>query len=138
MAQEASRRLDAAPRILVIDDDERLTALVLEYLYGFGFIVHSAAHPREGLKAIKANPPDLVVLDVMLPETDGLSLCRTIRSISRTPIIMLTARGDTADRIVGLELGAADYMSKPFEPRELVARIQALVIVDDQDSRAGV
>ena len=111
-------------RILVIDDDEGLNELLTEYLGQFGFSVRTAAQPEEGLRALKADPPDLVVLDVMLPGMDGLAVCRKIRETSRVPIVMLTARGHVMDRILVLEMGADDYMPKPFEPRELVARIQ--------------
>ncbi|ACB73608.1 response regulator [Opitutus terrae] len=124
--RSAKRRPDPT-RVLIIDDDERLTALLTEYLRRFGFTVRAAAHPRDGLRALKADPPDLVILDVMLPDTDGLAVCREVRADSRIPIIMLTARGDVTDRIVGLEMGADDYLPKPFEPRELVARIQAVL-----------
>jgi len=122
-----SGRASSATYVLIIDDDERLTAVLGEYLGRFGFVAQSAARPSVGLRSIKANPPDLVILDVMLPEMDGLAVCKKIRETSRIPIIMLTARGDVTDRIVGLELGADDYLPKPFEPRELVARIQAVL-----------
>jgi DNA-binding response OmpR family regulator len=89
--------------------------------------VRAAAHPEEGLRALKADPPDIIVLDVMLPGMDGLAVCRKIRETSRVPIVMLTARGGVMDRILGLELGADDYLPKPFEPRELVARLQAVL-----------
>jgi DNA-binding response OmpR family regulator len=114
-------------RVLIIDDDERLNTLLTKYLAPFGFSVRAVTHPDAGLRALKADPPDLLVLDVMLPDTDGLAVCRKVRETSRVPIIMLTARGDVADRIVGLELGADDYLPKPFEPRELVARMQAVL-----------
>jgi DNA-binding response OmpR family regulator len=114
-------------RVLVIDDDARLNALLTEYLAQFGFAVRTAAHPDDGLRALKADPPDILVLDVMLPGMDGLAVCRHVRETSRVPIVMLTARGDVTDRIVGLELGADDYLPKPFEPRELVARMQAVL-----------
>jgi DNA-binding response OmpR family regulator len=114
-------------RVLIIDDDERLNTLLTKYLAPFGFSVRAVTHPDAGLRALKADPPDLLVLDVMLPDTDGLAVCRKVRETSRIPIIMLTARGDVADRIVGLELGADDYLPKPFEPRELVARMQAVL-----------
>ena len=117
----------ADTRVLIIDDDERLNALLTEYLGRFGFSVHTASHPDAGLRALKVDPPDLLILDIMLPEMDGLAVCRKVRETSRIPIVMLTARGDVADRIVGLELGADDYLPKPFEPRELVARIQAVL-----------
>src|SRR5215470_6736286 len=117
----------ADTRVLIIDDDERLNALLTEYLGRFGFSVHTASHPDAGLRALKVDPPDLLVLDVMLPDMDGLAVCRKVRETSRVPIVMLTARGDVADRILGLELGADDYLPKPFEPRELVARMQAVL-----------
>jgi DNA-binding response OmpR family regulator len=117
----------AGPRVLIIDDDERLNALLTEYLGRFGFSVRAAALPEEGLRLLKTDPPDIVVLDVMLPSMDGFAVCRNIREASRVPIVMLTARGDVMDRIVGLELGADDYVPKPFEPRELVARLQAVL-----------
>ncbi|MEW5983970.1 MAG: response regulator transcription factor [Acidobacteriota bacterium] len=122
-----TNRSPAGIRILIIDDDERLNALLTEYLGRFGFAVRTATHPQDGLRLLRAEPPDLLVLDVMLPQIDGLTLCRKVRESSRIPIIMLTARGDVADRILGLELGADDYLPKPFEPRELVARMQAVL-----------
>jgi DNA-binding response OmpR family regulator len=114
-------------RVLIIDDDERLTALLTEYLGRHGFVVNTAGHPDAGLRALKSSPPDILILDVMLPGMDGFAVCRKVREASRVPIIMLTARGDVMDRIVGLELGADDYLPKPFEPRELVARMQAVL-----------
>ena len=114
-------------RVLVIDDDEKLNALLVEYLGRFNFVVQAVVHPEEGLHALKVDPPDIVILDVMLPDIDGFTVCRKVRESSRVPIIMLTARGDVADRIVGLELGADDYLAKPFEPRELMARMQAVL-----------
>jgi DNA-binding response OmpR family regulator len=120
-------RRSAGPKVLIIDDDERLNTLLTDYLGRFGFSVRTASHPEPGLRALKSEAPDILVLDVMLPDADGFSVCRKVRETSRLPIIMLTARGDTADRIVGLELGADDYLPKPFEPRELVARIQAIL-----------
>jgi DNA-binding response OmpR family regulator len=114
-------------RVLIIDDDERLNKLLTQYLTPFGFAVQAVTHPDAGMRALKADPPDLVVLDIMLPDMDGLAVCRKVRETSRVPIIMLTARGDVADRILGLELGADDYLPKPFEPRELVARMQAVL-----------
>jgi DNA-binding response OmpR family regulator len=122
-----STNLVGKPRILVIDDDEELNQLLTEFLGRYGLQVTTAAHPETGLRALKSEPPDLLVLDVMLPGSDGFAVCRKIRETSRLPIIMLTARGDLADRVLGLELGADDYLPKPFEPRELVARIQAVL-----------
>lgn len=126
------------PRVLIIDDDERLNTLLTEYLDRFGFSVQTASHPNAGLRVLKADPPDLLILDVMLPETDGLAVCRQIRETSRIPIIMLTARGGVTDRVLGLELGADDYMPKPFEPRELVARIQAVLRRSHKDDSNAV
>lgn len=114
-------------RALLIDDDERLNALVTSYLQRFGISVRAFSHPEPGFRALKDDSPDIVILDVMLPDIDGFTLCRKIREISRVPIVMLTARGDVTDRIVGLDLGADDYLAKPFEPRELLARIQAVL-----------
>ena len=114
-------------RVLLIDDDEALGRLLTEYLGQFGFTVKTAAHPQEGLRLLQAGAPDILVLDVMLPGMDGFAVCRKVRETSRVPIVMLTARGGVMDRIVGLELGADDYLPKPFEPRELVARLQAVL-----------
>jgi DNA-binding response OmpR family regulator len=114
-------------RILVIDDDRKLNRLLQEYLTPFGFEVLVAAHPEEGLRLLRTQAPELVVLDVMLPDISGFEVCRSIRQDHAIPVIMLTARGEVTDRIVGLELGADDYLAKPFEPRELVARIQAVL-----------
>ncbi len=122
-----TERIAARARVLIVDDDEKLNALLTEYLGGFGFAVRTVAHPDAGLRALENDPPDLVILDVMLPDLDGFAVCRRVREVSRVPIIMLTARGELSDRVVGLELGADDYLPKPFEPRELVARIQAVL-----------
>jgi DNA-binding response OmpR family regulator len=113
--------------ILIIDDDVKLSQLLVEFLGDFGFKVLTAARPEDGLKILKQQPPDLIILDVMLPGMSGFEVCRTIRQSSAVPIIMLTARGMVTDKIVGLELGADDYLPKPFEPRELVARIQSVL-----------
>ena len=109
-------------RILIIDDDADLNALLTEYLGRFGHQLQSAITAAGGMTA-----PDLVILDIMLPDKDGLTVCREIRSEYSVPIVMLTARGEVADRVLGLELGADDYLAKPFEPRELVARIQSVI-----------
>lgn len=114
-------------KVLVIDDDEKLNRLLKEYLTQFGFSVITAAHPQLGLKLIAEQTPDMIILDIMLPDMDGFEVCREIRKTSDTPIIMLTARGEVTDRIVGLEIGADDYLPKPFEPRELLARIQSIL-----------
>ncbi len=113
--------------ILIIDDDAKLNQLLEKFLGDFGLAVQSSTSPVEGLRLLKQNPPDLVILDVMLPQMDGFEVCKTIRRTSRIPIIMLTARGELTDRVVGLELGADDYLAKPFEPRELVARIHSVL-----------
>jgi DNA-binding response OmpR family regulator len=114
-------------RILIIDDDVNLNALLTEYLQGFGHTLVSETTATAGRRRLRRELPDLLILDVMLPDTDGLTLCREFRAEYDVPIIMLTARGEVADRVMGLELGADDYMPKPFEPRELVARIQSVI-----------
>ena len=114
-------------RILIIDDDVQLNALLEEYLQGFGHKLVSAITAAAGRDQLRRELPDLLILDVMLPDTDGLTLCREFREQYDVPIVMLTARGETADKVMGLELGADDYMAKPFEPRELVARIQSVI-----------
>ncbi len=113
--------------LLIIDDDRKLNLLLQEYLADFGFRTLTAVHPEEGLKKLKQVRPDLIILDVMLPEMNGFEVCKRIRAESKVPIIMLTARGELMDRVVGLELGADDYLQKPFEPRELAARIQSVL-----------
>jgi DNA-binding response OmpR family regulator len=115
------------PTILIIDDDEGLNQLLIKFLGEFGFITIAATHPRQGLKLLKEKKPDLVILDIMLPDMDGFEVCKTIRETNSVPIIMLTARGEITDKVVGLELGADDYLPKPFEPRELVARIHSVM-----------
>jgi len=114
-------------RILVIDDDARLRELLSEYLGGRGLQVTTAADGEEGLAVLRAGGVDLAVLDVMMPGKDGLQVVRELRTFSSTPVIMLTARDEETDRIVGLELGADDYLPKPFNPRELLARIEAVL-----------
>ena len=115
------------PNIFVVDDDLKLCNLLKDYLSKFDFNVTSTTSPNEALDLINKKTPDLVILDVMMPEMNGFDLCKEIRKVSSVPIIMLTARGEVTDRIVGLELGADDYLPKPFEPRELVARIQTIL-----------
>jgi len=110
--------------ILVVDDDRDILGLLADYLRQFGYRVSTAAEGRSMRQALAAGQVDLVVLDLMLPGEDGLSLCRELRARSSVPVIMLTARGEPVDRILGLELGADDYVPKPFEPRELLARIR--------------
>ncbi len=114
-------------KILIIDDDEQLTELIEEFLSSFNYDVVSKHIPEKGIEYLNKNDVDLVVLDVMMPEMDGFQVLRKIRETSAIPVVMLTAKGDVSDRIVGLELGADDYMPKPFEPRELLARIQSIL-----------
>ena len=130
------------PRVLILDDDEELNLLLVEFLGRYNLAVTTTSHPEDALRLFAADPPDILVLDVMLPVIDGFAVCRKVREKSSVPIIMLTARGDVADRVVGLELGADDYLPKPFEPRELVARIHAVLrrsstIQPGQTLRAG-
>ena len=112
-----------AARILLVDDDAALARLLTEYLQPMGFEVSLAATAAEGLRRVAAQAFDAVLLDVMLPDLDGFEVCRRIRAASDVPVLMLTARGQDEDRIVGLELGADDYLPKPFNPRELLARL---------------
>ena len=114
-------------RILLIDDDEALGPPLAAYFQRFDLRLEHATRPSEGLARLQAGGFDAAILDVMLPEMDGFALCRAIRKDSDIPILMLTARGDVMDRVVGLELGADDYLPKPFEPRELVARVQTVL-----------
>ncbi len=116
-----------AERLLIIDDDARLAAMVSDYLTAAGFVVERRATGRDGLAALDGAAFDAVILDVMLPDIDGFEVCRTIRTRAETPILMLTARGEEMDRIVGLEIGADDYLAKPFSPRELQTRIRAIL-----------
>ncbi len=116
-----------ADTVLIIDDDTRLSAMLDDYLAGNGFAVRRAATGEAGLAEIGRQAPDAVVLDVMMPGIDGLETCRRIRAVSDVPVLMLTAKGDETDRIVGLELGADDYLPKPFNPRELLARLKAIL-----------
>ena len=114
-------------RILLIEDDSRLAGMLAEYLGEAGYRVSVASRGGEGLERLAREPFDALVLDLMLPDVGGLEVCRRVRQKSPLPILMLTARGDPADRIVGLELGADDYLPKPFEPRELLARLRAIL-----------
>ncbi|HWX28638.1 MAG TPA: response regulator transcription factor [Steroidobacteraceae bacterium] len=114
-------------RILVVEDDPRLADMLLEYLGQAGFHVTVAPSGRTALERASAAEYDAIVLDLMLPDLDGLDVCRQLRTTSDTPILMLTGRGDAIDRIVGLEIGADDYVPKPFEPRELLARLRAIL-----------
>jgi DNA-binding response OmpR family regulator len=114
-------------KVLVVDDDEKLRALVGEYLEGYGFQTIALPDGRSVLDTIRRESPDIVILDIMLPDRDGLDVLKAIRSEFSLPVIMLTAKGEEADRIVGLELGADDYLPKPFNPRELLARMKAVI-----------
>ncbi len=117
-------------RVLIIEDDRDIVELVRYNLANEGFQVSAAGDGSAGLAAVKKSPPDVLLLDLMLPKLSGLEICKEIRrdaALNRLPILMLTARGDEADRVVGLEMGADDYVTKPFSPRELVARVKALL-----------
>ena len=111
-------------KLLLIDDDEKLAEPLKQYFARYELALESETHPLQAIEKLRQESYDLVVLDVMLPQIDGFETCRRIRQFSEIPIVMLTARGEVMDRVVGLELGADDYLPKPFEPRELVARIQ--------------
>jgi len=116
-----------ADRILVVDDDPELRKLLRDYLTDAGFVVDLAADGEEMRRVMRRESPDVVIMDLMLPGTDGLALTREIRAASNLPILMLSARGEEIDRVVGLEVGADDYLAKPFSPRELLARLRALL-----------
>ncbi|WP_170336912.1 response regulator transcription factor [Ruegeria arenilitoris] len=116
-----------AERILLIDDDARLAEMVGEYLQGFGYSVSVIGNGVEGLEALRDGQFDALILDLSLPDIDGLEVFRNIPASAALPVIMLTARGDPMDRILGLELGADDYLAKPFEPRELLARLKSII-----------
>ena len=125
-------------KVLLIDDDRKHSELLQAYFKRFGINLSCAADANEGFKKLQREEPDLLLLDVMLPGKDGFEICREVRKNSNMPIIMLTARGDVIDRVSGLELGADDYIGKPFEPRELVARVQAtLRRVEQSGSEVG-
>ena len=114
-------------RVLLVEDDARLAGMVADYLGEAGIRSAIAGTGREAQRLLKRDAFDAVILDLMLPDTDGLDLCKHIRAESTIPLLMLTARGDPLDRVVGLELGADDYLPKPFEPRELLARLRAIL-----------
>jgi len=119
--------MDSQGHILVVDDDNEIRKLVADYLQLNGYRVSAARDGAEMRQVLENDPPDLVVLDLMLPGEDGLSLCRDLRAKSNLPVIMLTARSDEIDRIIGIEMGADDYLGKPFNPRELLARIKSVL-----------
>src|SRR5450755_82481 len=116
-----------AERILLVEDDPRLAEMLSEYLGQAGFLITVAPLGASALEQLSGAAYDAIVLDLMLPDMDGLDVCRQVRATSDTPVLMLTGRGDAVDRIVGLELGADDYLPKPFEPRELLARLRAIL-----------
>src|SRR5271168_2045698 len=118
---------DTRPKLLIVDDDHELCSMLAEYLGPEGFATETVGTGPMALDRLVRGPVDLVVLDVMLPELSGFEVLRRIRATSRMPVIMLTARGEEVDRVVGLEMGADDYLAKPFSPRELVARIRAVL-----------
>ena len=119
--------MPTALRVLVVDDDRTITEVVARYLENDGFLAEVVHDGREALERALRDPPDLIVLDVMLPGIDGLEICRRLRALAPVPVVLLTAKGAETDRIAGLELGADDYVAKPFSPRELVARVRAVL-----------
>ncbi|KGM30769.1 transcriptional regulator [Inquilinus limosus MP06] len=127
MPTAAAARPEAQPHVLLVEDDLEISRMLQGVLAESGFTVSAVADAGEMDAVLRLVPVDLVVLDIMLPGEDGLSICRRLRAASAIPIIMVTARGDAVDRIVGLEIGADDYLPKPFDSRELVARIRALL-----------
>jgi two-component system, OmpR family, alkaline phosphatase synthesis response regulator PhoP len=127
-----------AKKILVIDDEPKIVEICSDYLHAAGFDIITSGDGLDGLVLARAQKPDLVVLDLMLPGMDGLDLCRTLQHESKVPIIMLTARIDETDKLIGLELGADDYITKPFSPRELVARVRTVLRRASGDSSSEV
>ena len=115
------------PKILIVEDEPKLAALLADYLHASGYETQWLAEGPPVIDAVRASPPDLVLLDIMLPGRDGLDICRELRQFSNVPVIMLTARVEEIDRLLGLELGADDYICKPFSPREVVARVKAVL-----------
>jgi two-component system response regulator BaeR len=124
---------EARPFVLIVEDERRLASVLADYLAAAGFETEWIADGREAVPAVRRRTPDLVLLDLMLPGTDGLDVCRELRSFSKVPIIMVTARAEEVDRLIGLELGADDYICKPFSPREVVARVRAILRRVDRD-----
>lgn len=120
-------RAERQPRILIVEDEPALVASLTYSLRREGFTVEAARDGREGLRLATQSPPDLVILDLMLPGVDGMEVCRRLRAVSDTPVLMLTARSEETDRVLGLELGADDYVTKPFSMRELIARVRAIL-----------
>ena len=125
-------------QILLIEDDAKLAGMVRDYLGESGFDVTVAGTGEEGLALQKERGFDAILLDLVLPDTDGLAVCRSVRTTDSVPILMLTAKGDPTDRVVGLELGADDYLPKPFEPRELLARLRSILRRGKGEDRADI
>src|SRR5437899_2074548 len=119
--------IQSSARVLVVEDDATVAEVVGRYLEHEGYVVETLTNGPAALERALASPPDVLVLDIMLPGMDGLEVCRRVRSVASTPIILLTARGQETDRVLGLELGADDYVAKPFSPRELTARVKAVL-----------
>ncbi|MGH2977902.1 MAG: response regulator transcription factor [Gaiellaceae bacterium] len=128
----------AAETILVVEDEQAIASFVAAYLRKDGFTVRMTASGREALRLVDSEPPSLVVLDLMLPDLDGMEVCRQIRETSTLPVLMLTARDDDLDKIAGLDAGADDYLTKPFNPRELVARVRAILRRSSDGTGPGV
>lgn len=126
-----------ATKVLVVDDDENIVKLIKLYLEKEDYKVCTANNGVEALKVFKNEKPDIIILDIMMPEMDGNQVCREIRKTSEVPIIMLTAKGETFDKVLSLELGADDYMVKPFEPKELIARIKAILRRSDNKNKSS-
>src|SRR5262245_53390321 len=127
LSDRGERASFMSERILIIDDDRKLAEMLVEYLGARGYVAEARGDAASGAAALRTHGADAVILDVMLPDADGMDLCRRLRAESDVPILMLTARGEPTDRIVGLELGADDYLPKPFDPRELLARLRAVL-----------
>ena len=116
-----------AKKILVVDDEKRIVDILIAYLERDGYQVIAAYDGKSALELARSNSPDLIILDLMLPEISGWDVCRELRKESDVPVIMLTARVDTPDKIIGLEIGADDYVTKPFDPKEIISRVRAVL-----------
>ena len=133
--------VEPGPRILIVEDEKALADLLHDYLSQAGFTASCIHNGAEAVAAVRSDPPDLILLDIMLPGKDGMAVCREVRGFSNVPIIMVTARVEEIDRLLGLELGADDYICKPYSPREVVARVKAVLRRakrGEQELRAGV